>query len=163
WNNQLQKLQDWTSEKRARNEWKNVLYLDGVQIEDWLNQCPAVSARYAPYELRLAPQLRESSISEFWDEYSTTFQPPLAGSVLLCGRERQSKELVEKLLGSPGKIVLKADSPDEVVAFAVAAIRTADEGINSFLDARTLIVDTEDAAQIMGARNGLVFLTRANG
>ena len=41
----------------------------------------------------------------------------------------------------------RADSPDEAIAFAIAAIRTADLEVREFLESRTIVVDTEEAAR----------------
>jgi hypothetical protein len=57
--------------------------------------------------------------------------------------------------------VLAADSPDEVIAFAIAAIRKAKPEVRFFLEARTLIVDNEDAARLLAGRPNLTFLPRA--
>jgi hypothetical protein len=84
WDTPRQKLQEWMDTKKKGGEWKDVRYLDGVQIAEWLDQCSAVAARYARFELGLAPQTGATSIGEFWDEYSNVFDPPLAEAVLLC-------------------------------------------------------------------------------
>lgn len=44
-------------------------------LEDWLGVCPAVAAYYARYHLELMPQVGVRSIKEFWDEFSTKFNP----------------------------------------------------------------------------------------
>ena len=80
--------------------------------------------------------------------------------MLLCGRTSQADELLQKLT-TPGDITISADSPDEVTAFAVAAIRKAPIETRLFLEARMLIVETEEAAQQLAGRQGLIFLPRA--
>lgn len=160
WDRPKKKLADWLKEKRNLGEWKGVEYLDGVALEAWLAGNPAVAARYARFELRLLPQLGASSTDEFWQEYSHRFSPPLAEEVLLAGRGPQAVDLVKKLMERSRTVPLAADSPDEVVAFAVAAIRKADPAARLFLEAHTLVVDTEDAARLLVNHQGLVFLPR---
>lgn len=152
---------DWVNSKKARNEWKDVLYIDGSMVEDWLADCPAVAARYAKKELNLVPLLGARSTDDYWDEFSSRFNPTLAEQVLLAGREEQANTLVKRLIESSGLLLYAADSPEEVVAFAVAAIRLAEPSIRLFLESKVVIVDSEDAARQLSVRRGLVFLPRA--
>lgn len=154
------KREDWVEEKCALNEWKNVLYIDGVMLEDWLADRPAVAARYAKHYLKKMPLIGAQSSNDFWDEFSTKFAPELADKVLLAGREDQARQLVKQLSGGPGKLLYAADAPDEVVAFAIAAIRNAEPAVRLFIEAKTLVVDSEDAARQLAHRKGLVFLLR---
>ena len=50
-------LQKWREKKRKRDGWKEVVVIDSVMLQDWLEQCPAVAARFARYELGLMPKL----------------------------------------------------------------------------------------------------------
>lgn len=154
------KREDWVEEKRALNEWKDVLYIDGSMLEDWLADRSAVAARYAKYHLKKMPLIGAQSCTDFWDEFSTKFVPELADKVLLAGREDQARQLVQQLCAGPGKLLYAADAPDEVVAFAIAAIRNADPAVRLFIEAKTLVVDSEDAARQLAHRKGLVFLLR---
>lgn len=160
WDNPKQKLDDWLKDKRDLKEWKQVEYIDGVGVETWLDDHPAVAARYARYELNLLPQVGVLSTAEFWDEYSTRFDPPLTEEVLLCDRQPQADKLLRALAEPSGMVSFAADSPDEVIAFAVAALRKAEDAARLFLEARTLIVDTVDAARLMLVKKGLAFLPR---
>jgi hypothetical protein len=160
WDNPQKRLQTWIDEQKAKNEWADVLYIDGVQLEAWLEDCPAVGARYSRYEMGLYPQSGASSTEEFWELYSTRFRPELCEDVLLCDREAQSNSLLQKLGQGPGDIIIAADSPDEVTAFAVAATRKAPADIRLFLEARTLVVETEEAARQLGSHKGRIYLPR---
>lgn len=161
WDNPRKKLVDWIDEKKKLGEWKDVVYIDGSMVEDWLRIAPAVAARYARFELNLVPATGVRSTDEFWDEYSNRFGPQLVEAVLLASREKQADVLIQKLSEGVSKLLYAADSPDEVVAFAVAAIRSAPQEIRFFLEARTLVVDTEDAARQVAGASGLAFLPRA--
>jgi hypothetical protein len=152
----------WDNQKKKKlADWKDVLYLDGAMVEDWLSSAPAVAARYAKYEVNCYPAAGVRSTDEFWDEYSTRFGPQLVEAVLLAGRVQQAEDLVRKLSEGVSKLPYAADSPDEVVAFAIAAIRSAPTDVRFFLEARTLVVDTEDAARQIAASSGLSFLPRS--
>ncbi|MDD1623119.1 MAG: hypothetical protein LUQ11_16725 [Methylococcaceae bacterium] len=160
WDNPKQKLADWVEAKKKLGQWKDVVYLDGSMVGEWLAQCPAVAARYARYELKLLPKVGVRSTEEFWDEYSTRFEPSLVEQVLLAGREQQATTLIQRLSEGVSKLPYAADSPDEVIAFAVAAIRCADPTVRLFLEAKAIVVDTDEAARQMAGISGLAFLPR---
>lgn len=160
WNSQNGTIEDWVAEKNQLKEWKRVVYLDGSQLEDWLSKCPAVASRWARYELLLAPQTGAYSTEEFWGGFSTRFKPALVEDVLLAGRETQAEELLQRLTDDAGRLAYSADTTDEVIAFAVAAIRKAPPNVRSYLEARTLIVDTVDAANILITTSNLIYLPR---
>ncbi len=160
WDNPKLKLEDWINKKRKEGKWKDVKLIDGSMIEDWLSLCPAVSAYYAKYKLGLVTNIGARSIKEFWSEYSTKFEPSLTEAVLLAGREKQKDSLLAKLKDDVKKIAFAADSPDEVVAFAIAAIRSTEPEERAFLESRTLVIDTEEAGRQLSHKSELIFLPR---
>jgi hypothetical protein len=160
WDNPKEKRGDWVSAKRDLGQWKDVRYIDGAMFEDWLSACPAVAARWARNVLKVMPSTGARSTEEFWHEFATQFAPTLAEDVLLAGREEQAKQLLQGLSGGAERPAYSADSPDEVLAFAIAAIRKAEPATRFFFEARTLVVDTEDAARSLGGRTDLIFLPR---
>jgi hypothetical protein len=153
-------LQNWREKRRQKFGWKHVVVIDGVMIEDWLEQCPPVASRYARYDLGLAPQRGARSTDEFWDEYASRFKVPITEQVVLCQREGASKEVLKHLRSGPGSLVLRADSPDEAIAFAIATIRTADADTRHFLEAKTIVLDTDEAARELVERSDLIFIPR---
>lgn len=160
WDTPSVKIQDWVRDKKALNDWKDVIYLDGSMVENWLEQCPAVAARYAKYELGCAPVTGARSTDEYWEEFSSRFSPALAEQVLLAGREAQASALMKKLLEGSGLLLYAADSPEEVVAFAVAAIRLAEPAVRLQLESKVIIVESNEAARHLSVKKGLVFLPR---
>lgn len=159
WDDPRLKIVDWVSDKKAKNDWKDVRLIDGVQLIDWLTSRPGVAARWA---LRIGAQPADvRSTDEYWNEYVLSFEAPLTEDVVLSGREKSAERLIEALLRPTGPVALVADSPEEVVAFAVAAIRKAAPATRLYLEDRTLIVDTEKAAQTLWSEKDLVFLPRA--
>ena len=159
-NSRGKKREDWIKEKVDLGQWKDVWYIDGSMLEDWLSLCPAVAAWYAKYVVNTMPVAGVCSTDEFWNEFSTRFAPQLVEKVLRAGRDEQAKYLMQQLNAGAGKLLYAADSPDEVVAFTVAAIRSAEPAVRLFIESRTLVVDSEDAARRLAGRKGLVFLLR---
>lgn len=162
WRRSHMSLEKWVRDKCAEKIWKDVRVIDGVALEAWLDERAAVAARFARYEMNLIPPTGARCIAEFWDEYASRFKPALTEQVLLCNREQQAKDLIEQLAGGgPRSILIRADSPDEVVAFAIAAIRSADPELHKFLEARTLILDSPDAARQLAMRPNMIFVPRS--
>ena len=155
--NPKNKIEDWAAKRRKEGNWKDVIYIDGAQLETWLEARPAVAAWHARNTLKVVPQEGVRSTDDFWDEFAGQFAPALTEDVLLCERQGASERLLQALLnGNPQSYV--ADSADEVIAFAVAAIRRADPATRLFLEARTLVVDSSAAGRQLPAEQNLILL-----
>ncbi|MCP6699367.1 hypothetical protein [Pseudomonas donghuensis] len=160
WDTPKVKVEDWLAEKNKLGAWKRVVYLDGPLLEDWLAQSPAVASRWARHVFKRAPQHGVLSTDEFWESFSRRFDPALVEDVLLAGRESQAEDLLRNLTQGSGRLAFAADTTDEVIAFAVAAIRKATEQVRKPLEARTLIVETEEAARHLVNTSNLIYLPR---
>jgi hypothetical protein len=154
------KREDWLAARKAGSSWKDVRYIDGSMLETWLEQRPAVAALHARRTFAVKPQEGVRSTDEFWSDFAGQFKPALTEEVLLCEREEAAKQLIDDLLQPSNIVSLVADSPDEVVAFGIAAIRKAPEHVRNFLEARTLVVDNVAAGRQLLANNNLVLLLR---
>lgn len=149
----------WVAAKKADSAWKDVRVIDAIQLEDWFLLCPAVAARFAR-ENGFAPVTGALSVAEFWETYSRRFDPPLKEAVLLAGREAKSRELLGSLAERAGVQRWMGDSLDEVLGFVCAAILSAPEAERDFFLTRTLIVESEHAAQQLRGKNGTIFALR---
>ena len=154
------KLEDWLNARKASSSWKDVHYIDGSMLEIWLEQRPAVAAWHARRTLGVKPQEGVRSTDEYWQDFAGRFNPMLTEEVLLCERDDVAQQLIQDLLQPSNIVSLVADSPDEVVAFAIAAIRKAAEDVRHFLEARTLVVDNATAGRQLLANDNLVLLLR---
>lgn len=160
WTGKKVSLEEWCSQKKDEKIWKDVRIIDAVGLEDWFERSPAVAARAARELLAVVPQLGAQSTLEFWQEYSARFEIPLTEDVLLCGRKRQADDLLRELNNVPQVLFKQADSADEAIAFVVAAIRKAEQGVAEFFDTRVLIVDSKEAARLLGVRKNMILLPR---
>jgi len=154
------KLGDWLAARKANSSWKDVWYIDGSALETWLEHRPAVAALHARRTLAVKPQEGVRSTDEYWWDFAGQFNPMLTEEVVLCERDDAAQKLIQDLLQPSNIVSLVADSPDEVVAFAIAAIRKAPENIRNFLEARTLVVDSIAAGRQLLAKDNLVLLLR---
>lgn len=150
-------LEEWQREKTSQGPWKDVKLIDGAKLETWLENSPAVAAYFARQVLPVMPETGARSTDEFWEEFSSRFKLPLTEEVLLCGRAKQAGALLPQLMTPTGSYLLHGDTAEEVVAFAVAAIRKADNEVRKYLESRTLIVDTQEAARSLMASKNLTF------
>ncbi len=157
-----EKADEWEKAKNDEKLWKDVRVLTGVDLEGWFEQSPAVAAKVASRLLEIMPNHGARSTDEFWDEYASQFEPSLAEAVLLAGRSDQSQFLLQQLQGIAHAHLWQADSLEEVTAFAVAAIRKADTELRKYLEAKTLVLDTREAARQLVNRKDLVFLLRGS-
>ena len=154
-------LQNFEEELRSESGWKTVKIIDGAQLIRWLTEAPGVAARWARLELQAAPQ-GVWSVEEFWHEYSNRFDPPLKEEVILAGRQQQAAHILERLAAlQSDRIVISADSSDEALAFAVAALRRAEPAVRLVLEARSLVVDTPEAARDLRDRPLAYFPTHS--
>lgn len=158
WDKPRKKLPDFLKPYKAKKDFADVRYIDGAELEQWLDRHGAVGAKYAKQIIGFVPEKGALSTDEFWDGYSKRFQPPLTEEVALSAREDQAGRMVEHLMGKSGSMVLIGDAPDEVSAVAVAAIRSSSADNRKFLEARTLIVSKEEAAQQLSVPDRYSFL-----
>ncbi len=152
------KLEDFINAQKSKYDWLDVRYIDGSKLQTWFESCPAVAAWHARNTIRCAPRSGIKSIDEFWDDFVGRFDPKLIESVLLSGRGENANSLVEQLMSGPGPIKISADSADEVIAFSIAAIRSAKPEARLFLEARALVVDSLEAGRDLLTHDNLVFL-----
>jgi hypothetical protein len=153
-------LAGWANEKTAEKRWKDVRALDAVQLEHWLELCPAVAATVAREIVGSLPLTGALSTEEFWREYSTQFQPTLREEVVLAGREEQARSLIRELMGGGQVHRWQGDSLAEVLAFTIACIRRAEGDTRTFLESRTLLLESKDAARQLADSSHLIFAVK---
>lgn len=158
WDTPTKKIPEWEDDRRAEGKWKDVRYLDGVSLVQWLKDHPAIAARYARNVLKTAPQEGALSTDEYWEEFSTQFKPQLNEKLVIADRQKEADALIAKLRGQPESFMLGAETSEEVIAFAVAAIRSAEPDVRESLESRTLIVRTDAAARFLAMKTKMVFI-----
>jgi hypothetical protein len=158
WDTPAKKIPEWEDDRRKEGKWKDVRYLDGASLVQWLKDHPAIAARYARNVLRTAPQEGALSTDEYWEEFSTQFKPPLSEKLVIAERQQEADALLARLRGQPESFMLGAETSEEVIAFSVAAIRSAEPAVRESLESRTLIVRTEAAARFLAMHSKMVFI-----
>jgi len=147
----------WAKNKLSQGKWKDVKAFDALALEHWLYLCPAVALRLAR-NLGLMPTIGVHCTDQLWDEYARQFKPDLTEDVLLADRIDQMNTILSQMRTGPASYVWQGDSNDEVIAFAVAAIRKAEPDVRRFIEDRTLIIDTSESARQLEHLKNLILL-----
>lgn len=117
---------DWIAEQCSKGEWAGVRAYDADDLEQWLEQSPAVALQFAE-ELGLSGG-GVVSLSRYWDSWARQCSPPITPKALFMDRTQVFDALGEKIQttntssGSIHPLVIRADSVEEAVAFAVAVV-----------------------------------------
>ena len=158
WDTPKKKIPEWEDDRRREGKWKDVKYLESVQLVQWLKEHPAIAARYARNVLKTAPQEGALSTDEYWEEFSTQFKPQLSEKLVIADRQQEAEALIARLCGPAESFMLGAETSEEVIAFAVAAIRSAEPAMRESLESRTLVVRTEAAARFLAMHSKMAFI-----
>ena len=118
-------IQTWLAEKRAQNEWKEVMVLDGTQLTDWTGLFPAVGHWLGA----VVGQLPEDfDTAEYHWQIVSGFgaPPPLIPELFTIGRE-QACEKLRRLIVDQNDTQLRLDTrfpqhPKDFVSAYVASL-----------------------------------------
>jgi hypothetical protein len=151
---------DWVTERKAENIWKDVVVIDGVDLQDWLEAAPAVNLQFAA-ELGIVPEAGLQTPEQAWEEWSHLTDPPTSEELAVVGREDQEKEILGRLIAPPSTFTIRGDSPREAWGFTLAALRRiGSEEKRLSLYARTIIADNEKVASRLRNLNNLLIVLR---
>jgi len=114
------KKKDWEQKRREEGKWRDVRVLDADDIEQALEEAPAV--RIWLSELLDMPALGAVTIEEWWSRFSKGFDPTLTTGVVLAGREDCAAALLRRLSVEVGRTFIKAASVDDGLAFVACSM-----------------------------------------
>jgi hypothetical protein len=126
WNNRSK----WRAEKKLLGDWADVRAYDAHDLEEWLEQSPAVALEFSE-SLGLSGAAVES-ISRYWSSWSSQSDPMISTEAILTGRNdaaedlsKRAKKHLTEYANAP--LSVKADSVEEAVAFIAASFLEHDE------------------------------------
>lgn len=131
----------WIEEKKNDNFWKDVRYLDAIDIEQWLELAPTV-------ELWLAEKLRKPTLGiytleEYWKRWSENESVRIVPELLLgYSRLKESEEVKSFLINSEKVLYIKSITSDEATAFPLAVFKQLD---NNILETNIVVIDNREA------------------
>ena len=116
-----------------RGEWVEVRAYDADDLEQWLEQSPAVALQFAE-ELGIAGPGVES-IVKHWEGWSQQSDPSISAEAFFIDREGTREQFIMDLrrqveVGQPKPYAIRADSVDEATAF-VCAVLLAHEDLSA--------------------------------
>jgi hypothetical protein len=110
----------WAAARRAKGAWKDVRVLDADDLE------AALDANHAAHlfasELLGRRPAHAQSLARWWEQWSAQTERVIPPELLLAGRAVQASRFRELLAGSAMPIKVCADSEEEALAFAAAAL-----------------------------------------
>jgi len=123
----------WLQEKREAANWKEIRVYDANDLEQWLEQDPAVALWFAETLGMTGPGVE--SLERYWCTWSRQSDPPIFPEVLFADREDTRVQLIHKLRehlekGKTDPLTIRADSVEEAAAFVCATI-LQDEGLSA--------------------------------
>ncbi len=157
------KKAEWISAQRAKKEWADVRAYDADDLEQWLEQTPAVALQFAE-ELGFVGDGIES-LSRYWQLWSQQCSPVITPESFFLDRTVTSEQLIEKIRNGLNQqnpsppLTVRADSVEEAAAFAVAALIGFDELAN-----HALVVTTPEGWRFIEANRQvkIVIATRSD-
>ncbi|MCD6407798.1 XRE family transcriptional regulator, partial [bacterium] len=138
------KKDEWVTEKKEEKFWRDVRVYDARDLEEWLEQAPAVGAWLAKH-IGKYPQQNVYSLEEWWNEWSKVTHPPLPPELVLAGRDKQIEEVKKWLNSDPSLLVVQASTKDESLAFLSAVILTLPEEERERFLSKSIVISDKEA------------------
>lgn len=151
----------WVEARKGDGIWRDVRVYDAQDLEQWLELAPVVDAWLAEMVGKRLPGLQ--SLGGWWKGFSASTEPPMAASVILAGRDSVQERLHAWLQAEPSILELRADAPQEALAFFAAFIQQLSDPEREQWQSRALVVDDMNASrQLMGKNSLLLVLINAD-
>ena len=138
------KKEEWVSQKKEEKKWKDVIVYDGISLEQWLDEAPAVSRWFASQGYAGSSE-GIITADECWKEWSCLGQLELTPDCVLAGRDVAREALIKRLEEKPSIIGVRASTKSEAIAFILATMKASDLDASGRFISTTLIVDQEDS------------------
>lgn len=118
----------WLQARSRAKQWKEIRAYDADDLEQWLEQTPAVALQFAE-ELGLSGPYVES-VEKYWADWSQQSHPAITSEALFVDRQGTRDRFLTDLQrrlesGQPEPYTIRADNVDEAAAFACAALLTS--------------------------------------
>ena len=146
----------WVDEKKSEEFWKDVKYIDAIDIEQWLELAPTV-------ELWLAEKLKKPTLGiytaeEYWERWSQNGSIEIVPEILLGDSRLKEFETVKSFLKSKeGVFYIKSITTDEAIAFSLSVLKRSDD----ILDTNVVVIDNRVAFnQFIQTDKSLIIITK---
>ncbi|MBY0289113.1 MAG: hypothetical protein K2X52_18545 [Mycobacteriaceae bacterium] len=147
---------DWEKRRRDEGKWRDVRALDADDIEQALEECPAV--RIWLSELLGMPTLGVATIEDWWRRFSNTVDPRLTAGIVLAGREDHAAALLRRLAVDVGRTYVKAASVDDGLAFVACTMLAQAADASEPMLSRSLLVHDGHSLRRLDSTSSLLIL-----
>lgn len=127
----------WISSQQTKKDWADVRAYDADDLEQWLEQTPAVALQFAE-EIGLIGD-GVQSLSRYWQLWSQQCSPTITPESFFLDRASARDQLAEKIRGALVRqcvippLNIRGESVEEAAAFAVATLIGIDDLANQAL------------------------------
>lgn len=135
-----EKKATWREEVENLGEWKSVRTYDADDLEQWLEQAPAVAVWFA--ELLGLPVGEFTDFHTKWDSIHSSTTPSLTPDVFLASRERSQQMLNEWLSSKASYLAMVSPFPEDVIDFVTAAIESLKDSEKERVGSSLVFVET---------------------
>lgn len=151
------KATEWVLEKQQSKEWKDVVVITAVELEDWLSMCPAVALWLA--EIISGRSIKKAyDIESYWNKWASGYNFKLKPSILLGGREKEQQTIYNRI-STPSVTLIQSMAQSESLAFAVACILESPDKCN--LLSKSIIVEDENTLeQLIAEYRDIIFIAK---
>lgn len=151
------KATEWAQEKKQSKEWKDVVVITAVELEDWLSMCPAVALWLA--EIVSGRSIKKAyDVESYWNKWASGYNLKLKPSILLGGREKEQQTIYNRI-STPSVTIIQSMAQSESLAFAVACILESPDKCN--LLSRCIIVEDENTLeQLIAEYRDIIFIAK---
>lgn len=136
------KKDEWVSEKKVKNQWKNVMGINASVLSEWLEECPAVHRWFAQIIGKREPSVKD--IEQAWSDYKYITQKELSIDFFLHDRELEISKINDFLTNGQGVFRVFSSSRAEALGFVLASIQS-----NEVFSSRTLIIKSQESWDFM--------------
>jgi len=137
-----QKKKEWSEEKGALKQWKEVRVYDSDDLEQWLEMAPGVALWLARYVSTSPEGLAD--LSTHWENLQASLKKALPAVVLLVNRQTAIEGFKQWLNGPPSVLTVPCQSPREVVDVFAAWVSSLAEAEQAPVASRGIIVEKAD-------------------
>ena len=148
----------WVEETRQNAQWKNIVVLTAVELEDWVNSHPAVGIWLAEKFGYISPQglyLPE----DFWKLWAHGKASHLRPDLLLGAREEAVQKLKEFVQDEPSVVHVEALSHEEALAFSVAFCLSIKDETPQLLSNAIVVLNQDLLIRMSNSYLNLIFIT----
>ncbi len=141
------KRAEWAQQMKAQGGWHDVRAYDATDLIHWIELYPAVGQWLATLVRKRPPGIRQ--LEEVWQEWSLATQYPLSQDLILADRDEDAIAVLQWLRSGAAILTLQAESAEEAVAFAYAAINQLPSATAQHYLTRTLVAANAEAARML--------------